>query len=117
MKTSNCHLFAFYLLHDASKIPETAVNVSAVNLSGQGRLPFRPANRALASPGDLFLLKKAVSWYSTCLITGISGDNLETIEGNTNDDGSNNGNGVYKCVRNFKTPPIDIFSMPPPISS
>ena len=72
------------------------------------------ANPALAKPGDLFLLKKSANdWYHTGLITGISGDTIETIEGNTNNDGSSNGNGVYKRIRNFKKQVIDVFSITP----
>ncbi|MXV16563.1 peptidoglycan-binding domain-containing protein [Hufsiella ginkgonis] len=72
------------------------------------------ANPSLAKPGDIFLLKKSVSdWYHTGLIMEVNGDSLVTIEGNTNNDGSNNGNGVYKRTRNFKKQVIDVFSIAP----
>ncbi|XHR97653.1 hypothetical protein ACFJIV_13940 [Mucilaginibacter sp. UC70_90] len=41
------------------------------------------------------------------------GDLFDTIEGNTNTDGSSNGNGVYKRVRNFQTSKLDVFSIQP----
>ncbi len=72
------------------------------------------ANPALVKPGDVFLLKKSANdWYHTGLITAVHGDTFETIEGNTNNDGSSNGNGVYKRTRNYKKQVIDVFSITP----
>jgi hypothetical protein len=65
---------------------------------------------SLVKPGDLFLLQKsATDWHHTGLIIGVDGDVFDTIEGNTNTDGSPNGNGVYKRVRNFRTQTLDVF--------
>jgi hypothetical protein len=72
------------------------------------------ANSSLVKPGDLFLVQKTANdWVHTGLITNINGDTFETIEGNTNTDGSHNGNGVYKRNRNFKTSKLDVFSIEP----
>jgi peptidoglycan hydrolase-like protein with peptidoglycan-binding domain len=71
-------------------------------------------NPSLAKPGDIFLLQKSPSdWTHTGLIINISGSVIETIEGNTNNDGSSNGNGVYRRNRNFKDKLIDVFSIAP----
>lgn len=71
-------------------------------------------NPALAKPGDIFLLQKsAADWEHTGIITGVDQDIFETIEGNTNTDGSSNGNGVYKRTRNFRKQALDVFSIEP----
>ena len=69
-------------------------------------------------PGDVFLLRNAVSeqsqtkdWFHTGLITAISGDVVETIEGNTNSKGSSNGTAVLSRVRNFQKTTLDVFSI------
>ncbi|SDP96298.1 Putative peptidoglycan binding domain-containing protein [Mucilaginibacter sp. OK268] len=70
------------------------------------------SNPSIVKPGDIFLLQKTTfDWIHTGLITAVHGDVFETIEGNTNNDGSSNGNGVYKRVRNFQTSKLDVFSI------
>jgi peptidoglycan hydrolase-like protein with peptidoglycan-binding domain len=72
------------------------------------------ANPSIVKPGDIFLVQKTPNdWFHTGLITGVHGDLFDTIEGNTNTDGSSNGNGVYKRVRNFQTSKLDVFSIQP----
>lgn len=69
---------------------------------------------AAIKPGDIFLVQKTPNdWIHTGLITAIHDDTFETIEGNTNTDGSSNGNGVYKRVRNFRSSKLDVFSIEP----
>lgn len=69
-------------------------------------------NPSIVKPGDVFLLQKTLNdWVHTGLITAVNGDLFETIEGNTNTDGSSNGNGVYKRVRNFRNSKLDVFSI------
>lgn len=71
-------------------------------------------NPGIVKPGDIFLLQKTPNdWVHTGLITAVHGELFETIEGNTNTDGSSNGNGVYKRVRNFQTSKLDVFSIQP----
>lgn len=68
----------------------------------------------IVKPGDIFLLQKTANdWVHTGLITAVHGDLFETVEGNTNTDGSSNGNGVYKRVRNFRSSKLDVFSIQP----
>lgn len=70
------------------------------------------ANPTVVQPGDIFLLQQTpFDWVHTGLITAVHGDVFETVEGNTNNDGSSNGNGVYKRVRNFRTSKLDVFSI------
>jgi peptidoglycan hydrolase-like protein with peptidoglycan-binding domain len=77
-------------------------------------------NPALVKPGDIFLLQKTpTDWYHTGFVVSVSKDVFETIEGNTNVDGSANGNGVYRRVRNFRSgsSKIDVFSIEPLLQS
>jgi hypothetical protein len=46
-------------------------------------------------------------------VTSIGDGIFETIEGNTNDGGSNNGNAVMKRVRNFMQSKLDVFLIEP----
>ncbi len=71
-------------------------------------------NPSLIKPGDIFLLQKSTfDWYHTGIVIGVQGDVIETIEGNTNADGSSNGNAVLNRMRNFKQSKIDFFSIEP----
>jgi peptidoglycan hydrolase-like protein with peptidoglycan-binding domain len=63
-------------------------------------------------PGDVFLnVKSAGDWTHTGIVTGVEGDWIHTIEGNTNDEGSREGYEVCKRTRNFRTKEIDIFQV------
>lgn len=78
------------------------------------RFQVARANPALIKPGDVFLMQKSPNdWYHTGIVTAIQGDVIETIEGNTNTDGSHNGNAVMNRIRNFKQTKIDFFSIEP----
>lgn len=69
-------------------------------------------NPSLLKPGDIFLLQKTTNdWFHTGIVTAINGDLIETIEGNTNSDGSHNGNAVMNRIRNYKQSKIDFFSI------
>lgn len=68
---------------------------------------------AEVKPGDLFLCMKNPpdDWNHTGIITGVKGHLLFTIEGNTNDEGSNNGYEVCARSRDFTKQNIDIFRL------
>jgi hypothetical protein len=71
-------------------------------------------NPNLIQLGDVFLLQKTPNdWFHTGVVTAVHGDIIETIEGNTNADGSQNGNAVMNRIRNFKQSKIDFFSIAP----
>ena len=60
-------------------------------------------NPSLIKPGDIFLLQKSPNdWTHTGIVIAVTGDVIETIEGNTNIAGSHNGNAVMNRIRNFK---------------
>jgi len=65
---------------------------------------------SLVKPGDVFLnVKTEHDWTHTGIITKIDGDWIETIEGNTNDEGSREGYEVCARKRNYIAKNIDIF--------
>lgn len=69
---------------------------------------------SLAKPGDIFLLQKTThDWTHTGIIIKVGAEVFETVEGNTNDAGSSNGNGVFRRVRNFMQSKLDVFSIQP----
>ncbi|WP_312078192.1 peptidoglycan-binding domain-containing protein [Chryseobacterium sp.] len=69
-------------------------------------------NPALVKKGDVLLVRKSQNdWVHTAIIVDVVGDTFVTIEGNTNNDGSSNGDGVYKRVRNFRKSALDVFSL------
>ena len=71
-------------------------------------------NPSLVKPGDIFLLQKTPNdWHHTGIILSVAAETFETIEGNTNEGGSSNGNGVYKRIRNFMGTKLDVFSIEP----
>jgi peptidoglycan hydrolase-like protein with peptidoglycan-binding domain len=82
-----------------------------------GRLTTNTAvrqNPGMVKPGDIFLLRRTRNgqpdWHHTGLITAVHADVFETIEGNTNTNGSDNGIGVFARNRNFRTQVLDVFS-------
>ena len=69
---------------------------------------------SVVKPGDVFLIQQApLDWIHTGIIVSVGNDIFETIEGNTNNDGSHNGTRACKRVRNFRTSKLDVFSIEP----
>ncbi|WP_367914236.1 peptidoglycan-binding protein [Leadbetterella sp. DM7] len=67
---------------------------------------------ATIKKGDIFLLRQSrLDWIHTGIIVEIEDKTFTTIEGNTNINGSSNGIGVFKRVRNYNTSIIDVFSI------
>jgi hypothetical protein len=54
-------------------------------------------------PGDIFIMKFSNGLGHTGIVTGVTATEINTIEGNTNDGGSREGDGVYKRKRLRKT--------------
>ena len=62
----------------------------------------------------IFLLQKSPhDWTHTGIITAIGNGIFETVEGNTNNGGSSNGNAALKRIRNFMQSKLDVFSIEP----
>jgi peptidoglycan hydrolase-like protein with peptidoglycan-binding domain len=97
------------LTYSCDTVATTGINKGLLN-----RVAAIRANPSIVKPGDIFLVQKSPNdWMHTGIITGVHGDLFDTIEGNTNTDGSSNGNGVYKRVRNFQSSKLDVFSIQP----
>lgn len=91
-----------------------------VAMSAKARGNFRSyslvrQNPGLVEKGDLFLLQSrnnSSDWIHTGIITAVLDNSVfETIEGNTNDDGSSNGYAVVKRTRNFAKSKLDIVKL------
>lgn len=71
-------------------------------------------NPNIAKPGDIFLLydpNPAILWHHVGIIIKANHEIIETIEGNSNTDGSDNGYGVFNRIRNFHTSNLDLFTI------
>lgn len=67
---------------------------------------------SVVKAGDVFLnVKKPFDWTHTGIVIGIEGGWIETIEGNTNDEGSREGYEVCERKRDLNTKNIDIFQI------
>lgn len=83
--------------------------LSCDELAGKARVrgAFRYAGENVRpSPGDLFLIRRLIpggprvfDWIHCGIVTAVGPDYFETIEGNTNTDGSREGTAVHARVR------------------
>jgi len=65
-------------------------------------------------PGDIFLVVKTpFDWTHTGIVIKVDGHWIDTVEGNTNDEGSREGYEVCQRKRDLKTKNIDIFRIIP----
>jgi peptidoglycan hydrolase-like protein with peptidoglycan-binding domain len=68
------------------------------------------ADRSRISPGSLFVVRKSPNdWSHTGIVVEAGAEAFRTIEGNTNDAGSANGDGVYQRVRKFGASDFILF--------
>lgn len=71
-------------------------------------------NPSIIKPGDIFLCQKSrYDWTHAGIIVSAHDSIIETIEGNTNYEGSRNGVAVLRRTRNFRKSKIDVFSINP----
>lgn len=71
-------------------------------------------NPSKVKPGDIFLIRKtSYDWIHTGIIVNVGDGIFETIEGNTNREGSANGNRVFRRIRNYRKARIDVVSLDP----
>lgn len=69
--------------------------------------------QAELAPGDLFLIRRSRSdWRHVGIITRLAEETFSTIEGNTNDLGSENGNEVLARTRSYKGRDFVRIAMP-----
>ena len=90
------------------------VGTTGLNKGNLTRYSKVRTDPSVVKPGDIFLIQKTSSdWFHTGLIISVGDGIFETIEGNTNDDGSHNGNRVCLRSRNFMKSKLDVFSVAP----
>jgi hypothetical protein len=69
---------------------------------------IRPDSRI--RPGCLFVKRKNDNWYHTGIVLSVQGQSFQTIEGNTDTDGSPNGYEVFSKTRAY--PGTDFILLP-----
>lgn len=75
----------------------------AGNFLGEDDLDEDRSKRGDIAPGSLFLKRKTPGdWVHTGLVVSASEDSFETIEGNTNDEGSREGYEVCARIRGYR---------------
>lgn len=88
------------------------VGTTGLNTGNLYRYEQIRKDHSVVKPGDIFLLQKAPNdWIHTGIISSVGDGFFETIEGNTNEGGSTNGNAVLNRVRNFRKSKLDVFSI------
>lgn len=70
---------------------------AAGHSSAYFNIPYYSGSSYTPQPGDLFFTS---SWSHVGIVESVNGDSFTTIEGNTNNSGSSNGDGVYNRTRN-----------------
>ncbi len=87
------------------------VGMHALNKGKLIRFSQVRSNPGKVQPGDIFLVQKSpYDWIHTGIITKVGNDTFETIEGNTNREGSANGDRVFRRIRNFRAGKLDVYS-------
>ena len=104
-----CAGFVSYVLKQASQAhgvrmpiaPTFSCDLLAASAKQKGRfLSGRKANPDTLTPGSIFLNRRSsTDWVHTGIVVAVHKDSIETIEGNTNDEGSREG---YEVCRRFR---------------
>lgn len=85
--------------------PSFSCDQLALSARREGRLLREPvgADRARVTPGSLFLVRRTdTDWIHVGIVTATGPETFDTIEGNTNDDGSREGYEVAARVRAWR---------------
>lgn len=94
-----CMAFVVSCFDDAAK--QLGVNMPLVRTGGCMDQWNRTTCQKVTKPqtGDIFIIDLGNGAGHTGIVVAVNGDEVETIEGNTNDNGSANGDGVYRRTR------------------
>ncbi|QSQ18185.1 peptidoglycan-binding protein [Myxococcus landrumensis] len=107
--------FATYCLHQAARTLGVEMPVertfSSDLLAAQSRVRERflstlsaPPDRILIRPGSLFLRRRTRGdWVQAGIVTEVDEETFQTIEANTNDEGTHEGHEVCARTRGFKS--------------
>lgn len=97
-----CAMFVSWAFAQAG-IPLPAIQSAKGFAAVRTAFDWAMANRRLSTvprPGDIFLISHGGGLGHTGIVKSVNADGtITTIEGNTNADGSRNGNGVYERTR------------------
>lgn len=90
------------------------IGVSSSALFRAGRATKRIVPWRDTKPGDLIVFRGGrTGHYHTGIVYGVEGEDIITIEGNTDIGGSGEGDGIYRKVRRFASTPFDIIDVSP----
>src|SRR5205823_1564431 len=103
-----CACFVYWCFGEAAKalgkknpLVKTGGALASYNLSTTKKIPATDAknNPALVKPGQIFVMDFGGGKGHTGIITAVNGGFMDTVEGNTNDQSSREGSGVYIRTR------------------
>jgi hypothetical protein len=107
-----CACFVYWCFDQATKnmgkknpLVKTGGALASYNLSTGKKIPAVEAknNPAIIKPGQIFILDFGGGKGHTGIITSVNGGFIDTIEGNTNDQGGREGSGVFGRVRKINS--------------
>jgi hypothetical protein len=76
--------------------------VIATEAKREGRFIAEGSAPGKVKPGNLFLVRRTTTdWTHVGIVVGANGETFQTIEGNTNDEGSRNGYEVCARTRSY----------------
>lgn len=98
-----CMAFVFWCVNEASKFfaqPNPLVRTAGVLFQWQNT---KCVKAAVPVPGCIFIMDFGGGEGHTGFVETVAGDSVNTIEGNTNNDGSRNGIGVFRRTRKISS--------------
>ncbi len=107
-----CAAFVYWCFNTAAKnagktnpLVKTAGVMRSWNECTGKKIPAKDAklNPALIKPGHIFVMDYGGGLGHTGIVVSVNGGYINTIEGNTNDQSSREGSGVYKRVRKINS--------------
>jgi hypothetical protein len=115
-----CAAFASFILHQAAECLAIrsplgytcSCDLLAVEAAANGWLMDgrRIPDRAAIPPGSLFLTRRAPGdWVHAGIVTAADAEWFESIEGNTNDSGSREGDAVLRRIRGYTRQDFILF--------
>lgn len=107
-----CACFVYWCFDQAAKsmgkknpLVKTGGALASYNQSSAKKVPAAVArnNPALVKPGQIFVMDFGGGKGHTGIVEKVNGGFMDTIEGNTNDQSSREGSGVYRRTRKINT--------------
>lgn len=104
-----CACFVYWcfeeVLGDKNPLVKTGSALASYNLSTAKKIPAKDSknNPALVKPGQIFVMDFGGGKGHTGIVISVNGGFINTIEGNTNDQSSREGSGVYQRTRKINS--------------